>query len=103
MKICQFIIFLFILVLQQAGRNPSQATLNKHWTPSTTKLNFDDFCEIVKNERPTEVHELMRAFRKMDINGDGYISHNELHIVLTSVSTASLKTFYIIQIFLGTV
>uniref|UniRef100_A0A8C7KYM4 EF-hand calcium binding domain 7 n=1 Tax=Oncorhynchus kisutch TaxID=8019 RepID=A0A8C7KYM4_ONCKI len=78
-------------VLQQAGRNPSQATLNKHWTPSTTKLNFDDFCEIVKNERPTEVHELMRAFRKMDINGDGYISHNELHIVLTSVSTASLK------------
>uniref|UniRef100_A0A8C8LVJ6 EF-hand domain-containing protein n=1 Tax=Oncorhynchus tshawytscha TaxID=74940 RepID=A0A8C8LVJ6_ONCTS len=78
-------------VLQQAGRNPSQATLNKHWTPSTTKLNFDDFCEIVKNERPTEVHDLMRAFRKMDINGDGYISHNELHIVLTSVSTASLK------------
>ncbi|XP_038857944.1 EF-hand calcium-binding domain-containing protein 7 [Salvelinus namaycush] len=71
-------------VLQQAGRNPSQATLNKHWTPSTTKLNFDDFCEIVKNERPTEAHELMRAFRKMDINGDGYISHSELHIVLTS-------------------
>uniref|UniRef100_A0A674DCH4 Phosphoglucomutase 1 n=1 Tax=Salmo trutta TaxID=8032 RepID=A0A674DCH4_SALTR len=78
-------------VLQQAGRNPSQATLNKHWTPRTTKLNFDDFCEIVKNERPTEAHELMRAFRKMDINGDGYISHSELHIVLTSVSTASLK------------
>uniref|UniRef100_A0A4W5LM84 EF-hand calcium binding domain 7 n=1 Tax=Hucho hucho TaxID=62062 RepID=A0A4W5LM84_9TELE len=78
-------------VLQQAGRNPSQATLNKHWTPRTTKLNFDDFCEIVKNERPTEAHELMRAFRKMDINGDGYISHSELHKVLTSVSTASLK------------
>uniref|UniRef100_A0A674DCE4 EF-hand calcium-binding domain-containing protein 7 n=1 Tax=Salmo trutta TaxID=8032 RepID=A0A674DCE4_SALTR len=73
-----------LCLLQQAGRNPSQATLNKHWTPRTTKLNFDDFCEIVKNERPTEAHELMRAFRKMDINGDGYISHSELHIVLTS-------------------
>ncbi|CAB1323917.1 unnamed protein product [Coregonus sp. 'balchen'] len=38
----------------------------------------------VKSERPTEAHELMRAFRKMDINGDGYISHSELHKVLTS-------------------
>ncbi|KAL1022786.1 hypothetical protein UPYG_G00032320 [Umbra pygmaea] len=71
-------------VLQQAGRNPSQATLNKHWAPTTTKLNFDDFCEILKNEKPTEEHELLMAFRKLDINGDGYISHNELQKVLTS-------------------
>ncbi|XP_041696010.1 EF-hand calcium-binding domain-containing protein 7 isoform X2 [Coregonus clupeaformis] len=79
-------------VLQQAGRNPSQATLNKHWTPRTTKLNFDDFCEIVKSERPTEAHELMRAFRKMDINGDGYISHSELHKVLTSFCRLLVST-----------
>ncbi|KAJ7986300.1 hypothetical protein DPEC_G00338500 [Dallia pectoralis] len=71
-------------VLQQAGRNPSQATLNKHWTPTTTKLHFDDFCEILKDERPTEEDELLLAFKKMDTNGDGYISHTELEKVLTS-------------------
>ena len=73
------------LVLQQAGRNPSQATLNKYWTPRTTKLNFDDFCEILKSEEPTKENELLRAFKKMDVNGDGCISHKELFDALTSV------------------
>ena len=76
----------FCLVLQQAGRNPSQATLNKYWTPRTTKLNFDDFCEILKSEVPTEESELLRAFKKMDVNRDGCISHKELFDALTSVS-----------------
>ncbi|XP_046870236.1 EF-hand calcium-binding domain-containing protein 7 [Hypomesus transpacificus] len=71
-------------VLQQAGRNPSQATLNKYWTPRTTKLNFDDFCEILKSEVPTEESELLRAFKKMDVNRDGCISHKELFDALTS-------------------
>ncbi|XP_029905098.1 EF-hand calcium-binding domain-containing protein 7 [Myripristis murdjan] len=71
-------------VLQQAGRNPSHATLNKYWTPRTSKLNFDDFCEILKCEKKTDANELMRAFRKMDVNGDGYISHSELEKVLST-------------------
>ncbi|KAM9358284.1 EF-hand calcium-binding domain-containing protein 7 [Symphorus nematophorus] len=71
-------------VLQQAGRNPSSATLNKYWTPRTSKLNFDDFCEILKCEKKTEETELLRAFRKMDVNGDGYISHSELEKALTT-------------------
>ncbi|KAM3876198.1 EF-hand calcium-binding domain-containing protein 7 [Diretmus argenteus] len=71
-------------VLQQAGRNPSRATLNKYWTPRTSKLNFDDFCEILKCEKQTEDNELMRAFKKLDVNGDGYISHSELAKVLTT-------------------
>lgn len=70
--------------LQQAGRNPSQATLNKYWTPRTSKLNFDDFCEILKSEKKTDESELMRAFKKMDLNGDGYISHSELERALTT-------------------
>lgn len=72
--------------LQQAGRNPSHATLNKYWTPRTSKLNFDDFCEILKCEKKTEESELMRAFKKMDVNGDGYILHRELEKALTTVS-----------------
>ncbi|KAF7655388.1 hypothetical protein LDENG_00056880 [Lucifuga dentata] len=71
-------------VLQQAGRNPSKATLSKYWTPKIAKLNFDDFCEILKCEKKTEEHELMRAFKKMDVNGDGYITHSQLEKVLTT-------------------
>ncbi|XP_041134078.1 EF-hand calcium-binding domain-containing protein 7 [Polyodon spathula] len=71
------------LVLQQAGRNPSQKRLSKYWTPRTSKLSFDDFCEILKKEKPTEKTELIKAFRKIDLNGDGYITHNELYKVLT--------------------
>ncbi|XP_068445708.1 EF-hand calcium-binding domain-containing protein 7 [Clinocottus analis] len=72
------------LALQQAGRNPAHATLNKYWTPRTSKLNFDDFCEILKNEKKTEQTELIRAFKKMDLNGDGFISHSELEKALTT-------------------
>ncbi|XP_041647497.1 EF-hand calcium-binding domain-containing protein 7 [Cheilinus undulatus] len=70
--------------LQQAGRNPSHATLSKYWTPRTSKLNFDDFCEILKCERKTEETELVRAFKRMDVNGDGFISHSELEKALTT-------------------
>ncbi|KAK7889924.1 hypothetical protein WMY93_025484 [Mugilogobius chulae] len=71
-------------VLQQAGRNPSQATLNKYWSHRTSKLNFDDFCEILKNEKKTDEQELLKAFRKLDTNHDGYISHSELEKALTN-------------------
>ncbi|XP_034035440.1 EF-hand calcium-binding domain-containing protein 7-like isoform X1 [Thalassophryne amazonica] len=71
-------------VLQQAGRNPSHAALNKYWTPRTVKLNFDDFCDILKCEKQMEENELIRAFKKMDINSDGYITHSELEKVLTT-------------------
>ncbi|KAL3047141.1 hypothetical protein OYC64_021381 [Pagothenia borchgrevinki] len=70
--------------LQQAGRNPTHATLNKYWTPRTSKLNFDEFFEILKSEKKTEETELMRAFKKMDVNSDGYISHSELEKALTT-------------------
>lgn len=75
------------LALQQAGRNPSYAILNKYWTPKTSALNFDDFCNILKCERKTEETDLLRAFKKMDDSGDGYISHSELEKALTTVST----------------
>uniref|UniRef100_A0A1A8QWD5 EF-hand calcium-binding domain-containing protein 7 n=1 Tax=Nothobranchius pienaari TaxID=704102 RepID=A0A1A8QWD5_9TELE len=71
-------------VLQQAGRNPSQANLSTYWTSKTSKLTFDDFCEILKHEKKTEEAELMKAFRKMDVNGDGYITHSMLEKALTT-------------------
>uniref|UniRef100_A0A8C2K7U5 Phosphoglucomutase 1 n=1 Tax=Cyprinus carpio TaxID=7962 RepID=A0A8C2K7U5_CYPCA len=65
-------------------RNPSQKALDKYWPPGTKKLNFDDFCEILKKEKPAEPDQLMRIFKKFDVNCDGYISHEELSRILTT-------------------
>ncbi|KFP88655.1 PREDICTED: EF-hand calcium-binding domain-containing protein 7, partial [Acanthisitta chloris] len=72
------------LVLQQAGRNPSQQTINKYWTPQTTALNFDDFCAILKKEKPATKPELLEAFGKIDPDKTGYILHDELYRILTT-------------------
>ncbi|KFQ20389.1 PREDICTED: EF-hand calcium-binding domain-containing protein 7 [Merops nubicus] len=72
------------LVLQQAGRNPSQKTVNKYWTSQTTTLNFDDFCTILKEEKPATKTELLEAFGKIDTDNTGYILHDELYKILTT-------------------
>ncbi|KFP13790.1 EF-hand calcium-binding domain-containing protein 7 [Egretta garzetta] len=72
------------LVLQQAGRNPSQKTVNKYWTSQTTTLNFDDFCTILKKEKPATRTELLEAFGKIDTDNTGYILHDELYKILTT-------------------
>ncbi|XP_072130000.1 EF-hand calcium-binding domain-containing protein 7 isoform X2 [Mobula birostris] len=72
------------LALQQAGRNPSRKTLGKYWTQFTKTLNFDDFCEILKKEELTDKNELMKAFKKIDLNNDGYIVQEELYKILTT-------------------
>ncbi|TRY53989.1 hypothetical protein DNTS_015547 [Danionella cerebrum] len=71
-------------VLQQAGRNPSQRALEKYWPTGTKKLNFDDFCEILKKEKQADTDQLLRIFKKFDLNGDGHLSHDELSVILTS-------------------
>ncbi|XP_071799605.1 EF-hand calcium-binding domain-containing protein 7-like [Asterias amurensis] len=71
------------LSLQQSGRNPSQKALDKYWTTKTKKLTYDEFCDVMRQEKPPSTSELLKAFKKMDINNDGYITHNELSRVLT--------------------
>ncbi|XP_077390552.1 EF-hand calcium-binding domain-containing protein 7 isoform X2 [Festucalex cinctus] len=71
-------------VLQLAGRNPSQATLDKYWNQGTTHMNFDDFCDILKREWKSDNNELMEIFQKLDPNGDGYIIHSKVQKLLTS-------------------
>ncbi|XP_005385387.1 PREDICTED: EF-hand calcium-binding domain-containing protein 7 isoform X2 [Chinchilla lanigera] len=71
------------LALQHAGRNPSQRTVNKYWTPQTAKLNFDDFCVILRKEKPTSKAELLKSFKQLDVNDDGCISHTDLYKFLT--------------------
>uniref|UniRef100_A0A4W3I4H0 EF-hand calcium binding domain 7 n=1 Tax=Callorhinchus milii TaxID=7868 RepID=A0A4W3I4H0_CALMI len=79
------------LVLQQAGRNPSRRALRDYWGPDTRQLNFDDFCEILKREKDTGHNQLLAAFRTLDHNNDGFITHERLCTLLTTVS-ASLST-----------
>ncbi|XP_059230963.1 EF-hand calcium-binding domain-containing protein 7 isoform X3 [Mustela nigripes] len=71
------------LALQHAGRNPSQKTINKYWTPQTAKLNFDDFCIILRKEKPTSKSELLKSFKQLDVNDDGSILHTDLYKLLT--------------------
>ncbi|EPQ15035.1 EF-hand calcium-binding domain-containing protein 7 [Myotis brandtii] len=71
------------LALQHAGRNPSQKTIDKYWTPQTAKLNFDDFCMILRKEKPTSKAELLKSFKQLDVNDDGSILHTDLYKLLT--------------------
>ncbi|XP_063417810.1 EF-hand calcium-binding domain-containing protein 7-like isoform X12 [Mytilus trossulus] len=78
--------------LQQTGRNPSVKVLKKYWTNDIDELSFDDFVDICKKEPVTTSDDLMKAFRKIDINGDGYISLEELHKILTSKGEKKSKS-----------
>lgn len=72
------------IVLQQSGRNPSKTTLDKYWTRDTEELSFNDFVDICRKEPVTTADDLMKAFRKIDINGDGYISLEELYKIMNA-------------------
>lgn len=73
-----------VQVLQQAGRNPSKKVLARYWKSDTEHLTFDEFVDICKKEKATTADDLMKAFRKIDINGDGYISLEELYKIMTT-------------------
>jgi len=56
-------------------------------------LTFDEFCDICRKEPATTEEDLMKAFRKIDVNGDGFISNSELRKMLTTVKIIYLCLF----------
>ena len=50
-------------------------------------ITFDELYDIAKDMKSTSKSQLLSAFHKIDINGDGYITEKELYEVLTSVSS----------------
>ena len=49
-------------------------------------MSFDEFVDVCRKEPATSEDDLMKAFRKIDINGDGYISLDELYKIMTTVN-----------------
>ncbi|KAH9523436.1 EF-hand calcium-binding domain-containing protein 7 [Bulinus truncatus] len=73
-----------ILLLQQTGRNPTSKTISKYWTARTESMTFEDFVDVCNREPITSEEDLMKAFCKIDLNGDGFISLDELLKILTT-------------------
>ena len=48
-------------------------------------MSFDQFSLVMRREKKASMSDLMRAFRKIDTNGDGYITAEELQRKLTKV------------------
>ena len=59
-------------------------------------ISYSEFCDIMKKEKPNTKNDLVLAFKKMDINGDGFISFCELKKALTMVCI--FPYIYIIEI-----
>ena len=72
--------------LQCMGRNPSDKAIERYWSQCGGSMSYEQFCFVMQREKRTTMSELMRAFRKIDINGDGYVTAKELHRMLTKVN-----------------
>ena len=52
---------------------------------STDSISYNDFCDIMRKEKPPNKDSLLKAFKCIDKNGDGYITSDELFNLLTKV------------------
>ena len=48
-------------------------------------ISYNDFCDIMRKEKPLEKDSLLKAFKCIDTNHDGFITHDELFRLLTKV------------------
>lgn len=71
-----------------------------NWHDFAEHLTFDEYVDICKKEKATTADDLMKAFRKIDINGDGYISLEELYKIMTTVSLLPLPPSKIKKIYI---
>ncbi len=76
------------------GRNPSDKAIELYWAQAGGSLSFEQFCLVMRREKKTSMSDLMRAFKKIDSNGDGFITAQELQRKLTKVC-ALLFTYFI--------
>eukprot|EP01135_Chromosphaera_perkinsii_P003658 Nk52_evm37s250 gene=Nk52_evmTU37s250 len=88
----------FAEALCMSGRNPSQKQLKGYYKHSVGggKLNFTLFCRAMEEISPHTTDQLMKAFRAIDLDGNGYLTEDELMKVLTkngeAMSPAEVKS-----------
>lgn len=70
--------------LRQSGRNPSLIEIDNLWKIHKNEVSFVEFVSIMKKVQATSKEELLRVFKMIDINKDGFITHSELTRILTS-------------------
>lgn len=75
--------------LQCVGRNPTSRRVEQYWGQLVGQggagLGYEQFKAIMRKERPTSRDDLMRAFARLDRNGDGCITADELMRAVTKV------------------
>lgn len=81
-----------ILALQFGGRNPSKKVVQKYWKHETDSISYNDFCDIMRKEKPPNEDSLLKAFKCIDKNGDGYITSDELFNLLTKQGERMTKS-----------
>ncbi|XP_076440362.1 EF-hand calcium-binding domain-containing protein 7-like isoform X2 [Babylonia areolata] len=74
----------FILLLQQCGRNLTQKAITRYWDSDKESMTFEEFVDVCRMEPATSEDDLIKAFRKIDVNGDGFISLDELYNIMTT-------------------
>eukprot|EP00057_Strongylocentrotus_purpuratus_P010679 XP_011665153.1 PREDICTED: EF-hand calcium-binding domain-containing protein 7 [Strongylocentrotus purpuratus] len=47
------------------------------------KISYQEVSEIIEELKPTTEDDLLKAFKKIDVNGDGFITQRELSRILT--------------------
>ena len=61
----------------------------------TDSISYNDFCDIMRKEKPLDKDSMLKAFKCIDTNGDGFITHDELFRLLTKVKMFSCFLRYI--------
>lgn len=81
-----------ILALQFGGRNPSMKFVQKYWRHDTDSISYNDFCDIMRKEKPLNKDSVLKAFKCIDKNGDGFITYDELFTLLTKQGERMTKS-----------
>ena len=70
--------------LQFAGFNPTQRSVRRHWSGTTHRLTFSQFCNITEIEPVPTQSSLVSMFEKLDYDNVGYLSHEEFMLNMTT-------------------
>ena len=62
----------------------TQFDIHRYWPDDRESMTFKEVCNILRQEPAVNEADLLRAFERFDINGDGFVSLDEMLRLLTS-------------------